>query len=132
MTKAEALHVFATAIMRELLREDGENVAYTAGAPPPPDEPPSGPQPRFDFDESNDVCEHGGIYFDRKLCPVHGDDAQAPVSDQELDDITSDEPPNAVLRAQRLAEQRAKRAAMQRLFPEDLPMSGMGPPEDLP
>jgi hypothetical protein len=37
VTKAEALHVFATAIMRELLREDGENVAYTAGAPPPPD-----------------------------------------------------------------------------------------------
>ena len=131
MTKAEALMVFATAIVREILREDGEPQAPEVPRETPSDEP-SGPQPKFDFDESNDVCEHGGVYFDRNLCPVHGPQAQAEVSAEELDDLTSDEAPAPIQRARRLAEQNRKRAQKERLFPEDLPMSGLGPPEDLP
>jgi len=46
--------------------------------------------------------------------------------------MTSDEAPAPIQRARRLAEQNRKRAQKERLFPEDLPMSGLGPPEDLP
>jgi hypothetical protein len=131
MTSKEALAIFAAAIVREILREDDAPSTPAPQTPGSVDEP-SGPQPKFDFDESNDVCEHGGVYFDRKTCPVHGEDAQADVTPEELDDITSDEESGPILRARRLAEQNRKRAAKERLFPEDIPMSGLGPPEDLP
>ena len=130
MTKAEALTIFATAIVREILRED--DAPLQASSSPVPDDSPSGPQPRFDFDESPDLCEHGGVWFDRKTCPVHGDEAQSEATPEELDDITADETPAPMLRARRLAEQKAKRANSERLFPEDLPMSGLGPPQDIP
>ena len=97
MTKTEALAVFATALMRELLREDDAPAAQ-----PKPrrrrkaveDDP--NPQPRFDFDESANVCEHGGVWIDRAQCPVHGPMADEGVSVQDLEDITSDEAPNAM------------------------------------
>jgi hypothetical protein len=131
LTKAEALTIFATAIVREILREDAEPRVPDVPRGTPPDEP-SGPQPRFDFDESGDVCEHGGIYIPKETCPVHGPGAQEGVTAEELDDMTSDEAPAPIQRARRLAEQNRKRAQKERLFPEDLPMSGLGPPEDLP
>jgi hypothetical protein len=130
LTKAEALHIAFTAIVRELLREDDGVVLPVAPGPPSPEDPPSGPQPQFDFDES--VCEHGGVFFERATCPVHGPQAQAEVTAEELDDITSEEPPGLIQRAKRLAEQKARQARSERLFPEDIPMSGMAPPEELP
>ena len=133
MDKREALHVAITAIFREILREDEPWQA--APAPFPQAEPPDeNPYPRLDFDESNDLCEHGGVYFNRELCPVHGPSAQEDVTAEELDDITNETAGEAnplMARAQRAAALRAQREATKPLFPEDLPMSGLAgrPPE---
>lgn len=134
MNKAEALHIAFTAIVRELLREDDKlpgppyapaNFRAAAEAGPP--------QPQFDFDESNDVCEHGGVWIERATCPVHSDEAKEYVpTAEELDDITSDDSPEVLQRAARLKAQRERAASVGPLFPEDLPMRGMGPPADLP
>ena len=135
--KYEALHVFATAIVREILREDGPPQSFEVVGPPAPaapDERP--PEPRLDFDASNLVCEHGGMYFDRELCPVHGPGAQGDTKIEDLDTIVADVEPDLtagpIARARRMAEQRAKAAGRERLFPEDLPMRGMSPPEEIP
>jgi hypothetical protein len=135
--KAEALAIFATALMREILREDA--------SPPPPvelmpgpdpsaesprseDEAPGTPMPLFDFDESNDVCEHNGIWIPRETCPEHGPGADVVPTIEELDDMESEDVSGPIQRARRIAENKAKQEGKQRLFPEDLPMRGMGPP----
>jgi hypothetical protein len=132
MTKTEALQVFATAFVRELLRENDEPARPVAPPLAEKNDPDTPPQPRFDFDASNEVCEHGGVYFERAACPVHGQSAQEEVTTEELDDIASEETPNQLKRAERLRKQRDRQAKTERLFPEDLPMSGLAPPEELP
>ncbi len=130
MTKAEALHIAMTAIMREILREDDAQTPGSVVGEYP--NPPAGPMPQFDFDASDETCEHNGVYIDRSLCPIHGPHAQTEVTPEELDDITSDEPSAPVLRARRLAEQNARRARQEKAYPEDLPMSGLAPPDPIP
>jgi hypothetical protein len=132
LTKAEALAIFAREIMRELLRDDDAPAApVVPSAPLPEDSGPGWAQPAFDFDESNDVCEHGGVYITRKLCPVHSDEAQAPApTAEELDDMASEDVPAPILRARRLAEAKAKREATERQYAEDREMRGMGPPPE--
>jgi hypothetical protein len=126
--KERALHIAMTAIMREIMRDEGDNRANT----PPPSEPTQGPpQPRFDFTD-DDLCEHNGMLMERAKCPVHSDEAQQPVTAEELDDMTREtfeEENPMIARARRLAEQRQRQEAQQRLYPEDLEnMKGMGPP----
>jgi hypothetical protein len=130
MTKEQALMAFATAIVREILREGPEPYETAAILPtvePPPD---NNPRPQFDFDES--TCEHGGLVIERAACPIHGPSAQEEVSAESLDDITSethDEGNPLIARARRKKALEERRAAQQRLYPEDLPMAGMGPPD---
>ena len=136
--KAEALAIFATALMREILREDEPapepvalNPAPQDPSPEPPrsgDEAPGTPMPLFDFDESNDVCEHNGVWIPRASCPEHGPGADVVPTIEELDDMDSEEVSGPIARARRIAENKAKQEAQKRLFPEDLPMRGMGPP----
>jgi len=136
--KAEALAIFATALMREILREDESapepvalNPAPQDPSPEPPrsgDEAPGTPMPLFDFDESNDVCEHNGVWIPRESCPEHGPGADVVPTIEELDDMDSEEVSGPIARARRIAENKAKQEAQKRLFPEDLPMRGMGPP----
>jgi hypothetical protein len=131
VNKAEALSIFATAFVRELLRDDEPPPAHTNGyAAPTPDDDPN-PQPRFDFDESNDYCEHSGYYIPKIICPEHGPQATedpAPTA-EELDGIAGeDPPPNIIARAERARARREKQAANERLFPEDIEMRGMAPP----
>lgn len=123
MTKSEALAIFATAIIRELV--DDETPGSVDEVPRETPAEPSAPQPRFDFDESNDVCEHNGVYIQRATCPIHGPNAQADVSPEDLDSLTGEQP-------ELHRRQRKPRVAPERLFPEDIPMSGLGPPDDLP
>lgn len=135
MTKAEALHIAFTAIVRELLRED-HVVEYVAPRPAEELQDPN-PQPRFDFDESADTCTHNGITIYKVDCPVHNPEMQGAVTAEELDDLTSEtfaEENPMIARARRLAEQkRRQEAGSERLFPEDLPnMKGAGPPADEP
>ena len=121
-----------TAIMREILREDGPGAIVPAPGPhaPPPEDDPN-PRPQFDFDES--TCEHGGLVIDRSMCPIHGPGATGPApSAEELDDMTGetfDEGNPLIARARRKKALEERRAAQQRLYPEDLPMAGMGPPD---
>jgi len=133
MNKAEALHIAMTAIMREILREDGPGAIVPAPglhAPPPDDDP--NPHPQFDFDES--TCEHGGLVIDRSMCPIHGPGATGPApTAEELDDMTGetfDEGNPLIARARRKKALEERRAAQQRLYPEDLPMSGLAGPTD--
>jgi hypothetical protein len=139
MNKAQALDIAITAMFREILREDGENRENLPDpvTARPPDEGP--PMPRFDFDESaddpNGFCEHGGMRIPRAQCPVHGPDAETTVSAEELDDLTNETHEEAnplIARARRLAEQQRRQQGSERLFPEDIPMSGLGPPNELP
>jgi hypothetical protein len=130
--KERALHIAMTAMIREILRDEGdENQANTA----PPSEPNQGPpQPRFDFTD-DDLCEHNGMLMERAKCPVHSDEAQQPVSAEELDDMTREtfeEENPMIARARRLAEQRQRQAAEERVYAEDNPMSGAGPPREEP
>jgi len=135
MNKAEALHIAMTAIMREILREDDRKEPgspYAGGnVPPPPDDDPN-PRPQFDFDES--TCEHGGLVIDRSMCPIHGPGATGPApTAEELDDMTGetfDEGNPLIARARRKKALEERRAAQQRLYPEDLPMSGLAGPTD--
>lgn len=132
MTKPEALHIAMTAIMREFLREDGPLLPDFAAGPPPPIEP-TGPQPRFDFVD-DDFCEHNGHLVPRATCPVHGPDGEVVPTAEELDDLTTEtfeEENPMIARARRLAE-RQMRQQSERLFPEDLPMAGAGPPPEIP
>ncbi len=140
MTKAEALAIFTRELVRELLREDEPAPAPApAAASSQPDPGPAWAQPRFDFDPSSDqefcaqpeTCEHGGVLLNRAECPVHGPSAQVAPTAEELDDIASEEVAAPIARARRLAEQKARQARTERLFPEDLPLRGMGPPADL-
>jgi hypothetical protein len=137
MNKADALAIFATAIVRELLREpvyEDDVVPAAARLQPEPEDP--NPHPQFDFDES--TCTHGGLVIDRSICPIHGPDAMGPPpTAEELDDITgetADEGNPLIAKARRLKEQRERKERTQRLYPEDLPMSGLGPPipDDVP
>lgn len=136
MTKAEALAIVATAFMREMMREDDAPARLPKPEPPSDDDLP--PQPRFDFDESNepDVCIHGDLKIPRDVCPIHGPAMEEPVTDGELDGMTSEGEPEAsgpIGRAQRARRQREAREKAERVHAEELPMSGMGPPpEDLP
>jgi hypothetical protein len=137
MTKEQALMAFATAIVREILREEpnADDVIPATARQTAPDEGP--PMPRFDFDESaDDFCEHGGMRIPRAQCPVHGPDAETTVSAEELDDLTNETHEEAnplIARARRLAEQQRRQQGSERLFPEDMPnLKGMGPPEELP
>jgi hypothetical protein len=133
VNKREALEIFATAFVRELLREDAPTTALrgTDPLPDPHDDP--NPQPRFDFDESNDYCEHSGYYIPKIICPEHGPQATeepAPTA-EELDGIAGEAPPpNIIARAERARARREKQAANERLFPEDIEMRGMGPPPE--
>ena len=133
--------MFVTALVRELLREDADREWVAPQASPSVPASPTGPQPRFDFVPESDAeygaqpeaCEHGGILISRALCPVHGPAAEVAPSADELDDMASEDVPAPVARAQRLAEQQARAARGERLWPEDLEnMKGMGPPPDLP
>jgi hypothetical protein len=136
VNKREALEIFVTALVRELLREDEPP---PAAAPSEPDLGPAWAQPRFDFVPESDAeygaqpetCEHGGVLFNRAECPVHGPSAEVAPTAEELDDIASEEVAAPIARARRLAEQKARQARTERLFPEDLPLRGMGPPADL-
>jgi hypothetical protein len=138
-SKAEALVVaFARGLMRELLADEKPVKAPAkAAAPrrsrnvkPKAQEEDPNPQPRFDFDESNDVCLHGDLYIPKAACPIHGPAAQNGVTDAELDDITSEGSSNLISRAERLRERREKQAANERDFAEEVPMRGMGPPPE--
>jgi hypothetical protein len=133
MDKREALSIFAAALMRELLREDGAEVAASAVAPPPgpPEDQP--PQPQFDHDISSEICEHNGIYMLRETCPEHGPDAQEQVTPEELDDLTNDDQPNIIQRAERLRKRREKQEEQARVYAEELENAkGMGPPPEAP
>jgi hypothetical protein len=129
LNKAEALSIFATAIVREILREGPEPYETAAILPivePPPD---NNPRPQFDFDES--TCEHGGLVIERAACPIHGPGAQEEVSAESLDDITSEtheEGNPLIARARRKKALEERRLAQQGLYAEDIPMSGLGPP----
>ena len=132
MNKERALDIAITAMFREILREDDTPRGVQLpmpGAPPPDDDP--NPHPQFDFDES--TCEHGGLVIDRSMCPIHGPGATGPApSAEELDDMTGetfDEGNPHIARARRKKALEERRAAQQRLYPEDLPMAGMGPPD---
>ena len=136
MNKERALDIAITAMFREILREDGPttDLAGLMGQrdlPPPPVDDPN-PRPQFDFDES--TCEHGGLVIDRSMCPIHGPGATGPApSAEELDDMTGetfDEGNPLIARARRKKALEERRAAQQRLYPEDLPMSGLAGPTD--
>lgn len=138
MNKADALTIFVRALMRELLADDKPAKTVAVGprkprvpkARPQPEEDPN-PQPRFDFDESNDSCLHGDLWIPKAACPIHGPSAQNGVSDIELDAIAGDELPAPLARAKRIAEQRLAQEREGRLFPEELGnMKGMGPPPE--
>lgn len=137
VTGAEKLAIVASVIMREILRDDEptpEPVALNPapqGPPPPPGPQDNGTgwaQTQLDFDQSNDVCEHNGVWIPRESCPEHGPGADVVPTIEELDDMESEDVSGPIARARRIAENKAKREAKQRLFPEDLPMRGMGPP----
>jgi hypothetical protein len=137
VTGAEKLAIVASVIMREILRDDEptpEPVALNPapqGPPPPPEPQDNGTgwaQTQLDFDQSNDVCEHNGVWIPRESCPEHGLGADIVPTIEELDDMESEDVSGPIQRARRIAENKAKREAKQRLFPEDLPMRGMGPP----
>jgi hypothetical protein len=49
-----------------------------------------------------------------------------------LDDLESEEVPAPIARARRLAEAKRRREAKGRVYAEDLPMSGMAPPDEDP
>jgi hypothetical protein len=132
--KARALDIAITAIFREILREEPGFVERVLAAPPPSE--PQGPQPRFDFDESADTCTHGGVTIYKVDCPEHGPDGTGPApTAEELDDMTSETHEEAnpmIARARRIARQRERQAAEERVYAEDLPMGGMGPPPEEP
>jgi hypothetical protein len=137
VNKSEALHIAMTAIMREILREDGPGAIVPAPglhAPPPEDDP--NPHPQFDFDES--TCTHGDLVVDRSICPVHGPGATGPApSAEELDDMTGetfDEGNPLIARARRKKALEERRLAQQGLYAEDIPMGGLvgRPPDDPP
>lgn len=137
MNKAEALAIFARALMRELIADEkpapkaAVTPRKTRAPKPPPDDPDPNPQPRFDFDESNDSCLHGDLWIPKAACPIHGPSAQNGVTDTELDAIAGGELPAPLARAKRLAEQRLAQEREGRLFPEELGnMKGMGPPPE--
>lgn len=133
MNKAQALDIAITAMFREILREDDLGFPPVSLIPKDASERDRPPEPRFDFDESGDVCEHGGVWIDRATCPIHSDEAKEYVpTAEELDDLVSEEDPGMLQRAARLRQQRERVASVGPLFPEDLPMKGMGPPADLP
>lgn len=126
-----------TAIMREILREDGPGAIVPAPglhAPPPEDDP--NPHPQFDFDES--TCEHGGLVIDRSMCPIHGPENMGPPpTAEELDDMTGetfDEGNPLIARARRKKALEERRLAQQGLYAEDIPMGGLvgRPPDDPP
>jgi hypothetical protein len=137
LNKADALHIAMTAIMREILREDGPGAIVPAPglhAPPPEDDP--NPHPQFDFDES--TCEHGGLVIDRSMCPIHGPENMGPPpTAEELDDMTGetfDEGNPLIARARRKKALEERRLAQQGLYAEDIPMGGLvgRPPDDPP
>jgi hypothetical protein len=130
LTKQEALHIFTTAIVREILREGDEAPGIVPPGPPSPDEQP--PTPRFDFDDSADTCEHNGYIIPRASCPVHGPGGAEEVTAEELDDLESEEPPGPIQRAARIAALKRQQEAEERQYAEDIPMSGMAPPRDIP
>lgn len=103
----EALEVVVRSAVREIL--ETEDDGPFAPLAPPHSEPPTAPFPRFDF--------------------VPEMDGPAPTA-EELDDLTSEEPANPITRAARLKEKHAREK--QRLFPEEIPLRGMAPPEDVP
>ena len=115
MTSKEALAIFAAAIVREILREDDAPSTPAPQTPGSVDEP-SGPQPKFDFDESNDVCEHNGVYIPKSICPIHGPGGTGEVSIAELDDLAGEAP-------ELHRRTRKPRTPPERLFPEDLDKS---------
>jgi hypothetical protein len=132
VNKERALDIAITAMFREILRDSDEPRGAQLpmpGAPPPEDDP--NPRPQFDFDES--TCEHGGLVINRSVCPIHGPENMGPApTAEELDDIvneTQDEGNPLIARARRKKALEERRAAQQRLYPEDLPMAGMGPPD---
>lgn len=134
MTKGEALAIFTREIVRELLREDEMATPVAAPTPPQPAVEDDNPQPRFDFDESQDYCEHAGILIQRAACPIHGPGAQEAVSAESLDAATGEEPEVAapIAKARRLAAQRKREEAQGRTYAEELPMRGMEPPGEQP
>jgi hypothetical protein len=104
--KERALAIFTREFVRELLRGDEEPESITPSFIAGPPDGPTMATPQFDFDEE-------------------------PVSEAELDAALGDEGDEVIARARRRATILAQRQA-ERLWPEDLPMGGLGPPEDLP
>lgn len=136
MNQERALHVFATAIVREILRVSEDELPIISDVALPQEPAPGTPTPRFDFDESADTCEHNGMLFDRNLCPVHGPEGTAPApTAEELDDLTREtfeEENPMIARARRLAAQKKRQEGQERVYAEELPMSGAGPPPEIP
>jgi hypothetical protein len=136
MTEKELVTTFVTALVKALTTTSDEG--WNVPAKPPESAEPAAPQPRFDFVPESDleyngnVCFHGGVAFSREACPEHGPLAEETPTAQELDDMASESEPAPISRARRLAEQKARQARTERLWPEDLDMKGMGPPPDLP
>lgn len=134
MNKREALDIAITAMFREILREDGEYVKVPPGPPYGPPEPHQ-PTPQYDFVD-DDFCEHNGHLVPKATCPVHGPESETVPTAEELDGLTGDdsfeEENPMIARARRLAAQKQRQESQQREWPEELPMSGAGPPPDIP
>ena len=85
-------------------------------------------QPRFDFDPSSDA-EFAARMTEAAAALSGGD----PPADGELDELAQSDG-GSLLRARRIAEREAQKQRKQseRLFPEDIEMHGLGPPQELP
>lgn len=134
MNKAQALDIAITAMFREILREDEPN-GYIPREVIPKDGPEPGiPKPLFDFVD-DDFCEHNGHLVPKATCPVHGPESETVPTAEELDDMTSEtfeEENPMIARARRLAEQKLRQQSQERVYAEELPMGGAGPPPDVP
>ena len=131
MTKSEALAIVVREFVRELLREDEPQPAPTTPSEPFPVEQsekdadgPDYPQPQFDFVEQVEA------EVEAVRAGMEGEDPP----DMDDLDVLAGEGGGPIARARRVAARSAERAqrAKERLWPEELPMAGMLPPEEIP
>jgi hypothetical protein len=147
----EALEIVVRAAVREILSTPDEPIPVLpapASPVPPPEASDVWVQPRFDFDPSTDdqfepeqaedpglppeteLCNHGGVWYLKKDCIEHRE--QPAPSIAELDALHSDggEFESSITRAQRKREAETAKRRHERLFPEEIPMRGLGPPDE--